>query len=378
MPFNTKSEIPKKIFQQILLLITFTAILVFALFHLAPIFSAITAFFQLISPVLIGFAIAFVLNLLVKFFENKVFISKKTKKTLIKRPLSILLAITVILVIITILVFLLYPQIKSSVLLFTTNAPNYINTLYSKINGFLEGFPTAKTIFSENWDKLLLNSATFLTNLISSLFTMTINLTSGIITVFISIIFSIYLLAGKEKLIVSLKKCLFAFLSEEKAEKIIYVGSLINDTFSKFVSGQIIEAVILGSLCFIGMLLFRFDYAILISTIIGLTALIPIFGAFIGAGIGAFILLLISPLSSLCFLIFIIVLQQIEGNVIYPKVVGTSIGLSGFWVLIAITVFGGLYGIPGILLGIPLFSVFSTLFTRAVDKKIQSKNINIH
>ena len=126
------------------------------------------------------------------------------------------------------------------------------------------------------------------------------------------------------------------------------------------------------------MLLFRFDYAILISTIIGLTALIPIFGAFIGAGIGAFILLLISPLSSLCFLIFIIVLQQIEGNVIYPKVVGTSIGLSGFWVLIAITVFGGLYGIPGILLGIPLFSVFSTLFTRAVDKKIQSKNINIH
>lgn len=378
MSFNSKTEIPKKVFQQILLLITFTILLIFTCFNLTPILSAFTNFLNLLTPIFIGFAIAFVLNLLVKFFENKVFVSKKTRKTLIKRPISILLSITVIIILITILVFLLYPQIKSSVLLFTTNAPNYINTLYSKINTFLEDFPPAKTVFSTNWDKLLINSTNFLTNLISSVFTMTINFTSGIVTVFISIIFSIYLLSGKEKLITALKKCLFAFLSENNAKKVIEIGNIINDTFSKFVSGQLVEAVILGSLCFIGMLIFRFDYAILISTIIGITALIPIFGAFIGAAIGAFILLLISPLSSLCFLIFIIVLQQIEGNVIYPKVVGTSIGLSGFWVLISITIFGGLYGIPGILLGIPLFSVFSTLFTVYVDKKIQLKDVNIH
>jgi len=377
---QTKSiqEIPKKIFNQILLLTSLITLLVFSLFHISSILSFLSYLLNIISPLFIGLGIAFVLNLLVKFFEQKVFISKKTHTTKISRPMSILLSITVILLIITVLVFLLYPQIKSSVSLFTTNAPTYINTLYEKINSFLTDFPTAKNAFSSNWNTLLLNSATFLTNLISSIFTITINVTSGIVTVFISIIFSIYLLSGKENLIYSLKKCLYAFLSESKARKIISIGSLINDTFSKFVSGQLIEAFILGSLCFIGMLIFRFDYAILISTIIGITALIPIFGAFIGAGIGAFILLLISPLSSFCFLVFIIILQQIEGNIIYPKVVGTSLGLSGFWVLIAITIFGGLYGIPGILLGIPLFSVFSTLFTTLVDKKLRLKNINIH
>lgn len=371
---NSSIGLSPKLFKQIFLLLTLTVLLVFSLFKIKEILNFIGYFISLLNPLWIGICIAFVINLLVKFFETKLIKTKKMPQKL-KRIISIILSFIIIISFVTALIFLILPQLSASLALLSKNAPFYAEKIYSFLYKTAEKIPFGELqnqLLKLDWQSLLQTSTSFLSNMMTSVFALTKNITSGIVTIFIALIFSIYLLSSKEALIENSKKCLYALLSRKKAEKIIHIGKISNSTFSNFVSGQLLEAIILGSLCFIGMTIFRFDFAVLISTLIGITALIPIFGAFIGAGIGAFILFLNSPLSALCFIIFILILQQIEGNIIYPKVVGTSIGLSGLWVLFAITLFGNAYGIIGILLGIPLFSIVVTLFNEYIDSKYKN------
>ena len=194
----------------------------------------------------------------------------------------------------------------------------------------------------------------------------------------IALVFSIYLLANKEKLLLQTKKILYALSPTPKvAKSIIEVGKLTNNTFAAFISGQCIEAVIIGTLCTIGMLIFRLPYALLIGTLVGATSIIPIFGAFLGTIPSVFIIFLISPIKAFWFIIFILVLQQIEGHLIYPRVVGNSVGLSAIWVILALVIGESIGGVLGIFIGIPLFAVFYKLFGQYVNNKIKKKNINI-
>ena len=205
----------------------------------------------------------------------------------------------------------------------------------------------------------------------------TLNLTNSIINFLIGLVVSIYLLAQKEKLILILKKLVYAFTTKSTSAKLIDVGAQANITFQNFISGQITEAFILGSLVFLGMLIFGFPFAVLCSVIIAITAVIPIFGAWIGAIPSAFIILMVEPPKAFWFLVFLIILQQFEGNIIYPKVVGNSIGLDGLWVLFAIIVGGSLFGLVGVLLGIPTFAVLYVIVRRVTNQKLKEKNIVI-
>jgi predicted PurR-regulated permease PerM len=215
------------------------------------------------------------------------------------------------------------------------------------------------------------------TSFAGGLINITLGVTSTIINFALAIITAIYVLSSKEKLALQIKKILYAYFNKEKVNKILKVGRLTNYKFSKFVTGQCIEAFILGGLCFIGMSIFKMPYPLLVSIIIGVTALIPIFGAFIGIIPGVFIIFMISPVSALWFVVLVIVIQQIEGNLIYPFVVGNSIGLSALWVLFAITVGGNSFGVMGMILGLPLFGVLYTLFAESTNRKLEERNISI-
>ena len=210
----------------------------------------------------------------------------------------------------------------------------------------------------------------FLSDLGPHLLEFTSGLVSMVVTGVLALVFSIYMLSGKERLLSQCRRLLRAYVPPKFADPILDVVHLTGDTFTHFVTGQLIEACILGGLCSIGMLFIQPDYAPLIGVIIGSSALIPVAGAYIGAILSALLLLMVSPLKAVTFLIFLVILQQIEGNVIYPKVVGTSIGLPGIWVLAAVTVGGGLMGLVGVLLSVPIASVLYTLLRRDVHRRL--------
>ena len=239
-------------------------------------------------------------------------------------------------------------------------------------------------VFDELWNQVLSMGENIIKvvgqvtgSLVSQVVDITVGVTSTIINFFMGILIAIYILLSKEKLGIQAKKILYAFFDRIKANKVMEVARISHDKFSKFITGQCIEAVILGGLCFIGMTIFSMPYALLVSTIIGVTALVPIFGALIGTIPAAFIIFMVEPMTAVWFVILIVVIQQIEGNLIYPMVVGNSIGLSAIWVLLAITVGGSTFGILGILIGIPLFGVLYTLLSTITNSKLKEKNIKV-
>lgn len=264
------------------------------------------------------------------------------------------------------------PQLFNSVQGLVNNLGTYFNNLQDIVNNitsFIGADPVdlsdLSTFISSYVDRII-NSVS---QLITQIITITANVISVIVNVFIAMIFSIYFLASKEKILRNCKLILSTYLSKKIYDKIAYVYHIVVDTFNNYIIGQVTEAFILGILCFIGMIIFRFDYPLLISVIIGVLALIPIVGAYIGGVISFFLLLLISPIKAIWFVVFLVVLQQFEGNVIYPRVVGKSVGLPSMWVLLSIIVGGGLGGPLGILLGVPVASVFYTLIKNDVIKR---------
>ena len=344
--------------------------------------------FRIINPFIIGGCLAFILNIPMSFFERKL-IARKRKKNKNKnkkinkrllRVLSIIFAIVVILLIVTFIFTLILPELVNVIGLLIDNIPYYVEKITEFANKYDLNVPDLNSIMEEaNLDIEAIKQSLIgsIPTLLSSSISFVGSIISGISSFFIAIIFAVYILIDKEKLQAQVTKLLYAYLKEEKVNKIINVGKVTRTTFKNFFTVQCLEATILGTLCIIGMLILRIPYAIPIGILIGVTALIPVVGAFLGAAIGAILILAVNPIKVITFIIFIIILQQVEGNLIYPRVVGNSMGLPGMWVLFAVTVGGSLGGILGMLLGVPITCVIYTLLKQNVNNRIKIKTENI-
>ena len=372
-------------FKNNILLATYVVVLAYVLLNLSTVSSAIGVVFSIVKPFIIAIAIAFVLNLPMKFIEEKLLARlfnkiNIAKLNMFKRPLALLLTLFSVFGIIAAIIIFVLPQLFESGATLINNIPGYIGQLQ---NFMIENFKDQQ-IFENLYSKVLSMGEEILklvgnmaTSFAGEIINITIGVTSTIVNFILALITAIYVLLSKEKLAKQFKKILFAYFSQDKVNKLISLGQLTNDKFSKYVTGQCIEACILGGLCFIGMSIFKMPYPLLISTIIGVTALIPIFGAFIGLMPGIFIILMIDPITALWFVVLVIVIQQIEGNIIYPFVVGNSVGLSALWVLVAITIGGNGFGVLGMIIGLPLFGVIYTIFASQTNKRLIERNIDI-
>lgn len=338
---------------------------------------------NIVFPFILGAGIAFILNIPMTFFEKKLCKSKKdnkrkeTKNSKGKRFLAIIFAILVIVLILTLVIRLIVPELINIGKLLIDNIPYYTEQLnnlmvnmgydISDINNIIQDlnidFENIKNGMLDTIPKILTSSVSFIGSIVG-----------GIADFLIAIVFAIYILMDKEKLIRQAKKIVFAYANKKRAYSLVYTGKVINNTFKSFFTVQCLEAFILGTLCTIGMLILRIPYAMPIGVLIGVTALIPIVGAFIGAIIGSILILSVEPIKVLVFIIFILVLQQVEGNLIYPRVVGGSLGVPSMWVLVAVTIGGSLGGILGMLIGVPTVSVIYALVERNVNKRIERNN----
>lgn len=351
-------------------------------------FNVLGNFFKIIgdilSPFILGGCLAFILNIPMTFFEKKLSKIKTKKGKKIKhqkllRMVSILFAILVIVPVLTLIIKLIVPELINIGKMLIDNIPFYAEEITKLIEQYSDKIPDINNIIQEaNIDIESIKGQ--LINQISGLLTSSISIISNIISAianfFIGIIFAIYLLIDKEKLQNQAKKILYAYINKEKADKIMRIGSTSNSTFRNFFTVQCLEATILGTLCMIGMLILRIPYAVPIGILVGVTALIPIVGAFIGVIIGAILILSVEPIKAITFILFFLILQQIEGNLIYPRVVGNSVGLPGMWVLVAVTIGGNLGGILGMLIGVPIASIVYTLLREDVNSKLAKTKEN--
>lgn len=366
--------------KDIIIIISYIALVIFALVNFSKIFAFLGKVISIFSPFLLGIILAFVLNVLNNFIEKKIFGKIKPSKiwNKVKRPLCITLSLILVFLTIFFVMNLLIPQLKNSASLFTDTLPAYKEDIIGILNKFDVDESTVNKVgeYLDNFGKVITdyikgNSKDVIT-VTTEVATSVVNIISkGIIT----LVFAIYMIAQKETLSRQINKVMKAYLKPKTINKINTVGTLANKTFSNFVTGQCLEALIFGSLVFVGMLIFRFPYASTIGVLLGFTALIPIFGAFIGTAIGFILIMMVSPVKAILFVVFIIVLQQIEGNLIYPRVVGKSIGLPGMWVLLSVTVGGSIGGILGMLIATPLCSLLYALFTKMVNDRLKSNKI---
>lgn len=366
--------------KDIIIIISYIALVIFALVNFSKIIAFLGKVISIFSPFLLGIILAFVLNVLNNFIEKKIFGKIKPSKiwNKIKRPLCITLSLILVFLTIFFVMNLLIPQLKNSASLFTDTLPAYKEDIIGILNKFDVDESTVNKVgeYLDNFGKVITdyikgNSKDVIT-VTTEVATSVVNIISkGIIT----LVFAIYMIAQKETLSRQINKVMKAYLKPKTINKINTVGILANKTFSNFVTGQCLEALIFGSLVFVGMLIFRFPYASTIGVLLGFTALIPIFGAFIGTAIGFILIMMVSPVKAILFVVFIIVLQQIEGNLIYPRVVGKSIGLPGMWVLLSVTVGGSIGGILGMLIATPLCSLLYALFTKMVNDRLKSNKI---
>ncbi|MCI9224410.1 MAG: AI-2E family transporter [Acutalibacter sp.] len=366
------------------ILLILAALLAMAVLRFDQVWGALRTLGNTLSPVLGGLVIAYILNVFVHFFEDIAFKPfEKTKSKIwdkLRRPVSVTLAYLVVILLVVFIVCFIIPSLVDSMSVLTVtiqhNLPIYANQVMAWANDMAREHDLTfvqEFLKDFNWSSLLnmLGDATkFTTEILSQLFNVTANLASGVFAMIMGFIFSVYMLSGKEKLIRGTKDALRAFLPKRASTVIARVARLSNQVFFSFIQGQLTECVILGVLCYIGMSILRLDYALLISSVVALGALIPILGAYIGAGVGAFILLLVHPLDALIFVVFLVILQQLEGNLIYPRVVGSSIGLPPIWTIFAVTFWGGVLGIPGIWIGTPLTAVVYRLFREQVYKRL--------
>ena len=377
-----------KTVQKVLLALIFIAIIVFIFANLPSSIGLFKNIFKVLAPILLGVAIAFIINIPLKRLErlwNLIFKKKLESKLVnkLRRPVCLVLCIIFVICIIAGLLFMLIPQIGKTINGFISKLPEYV----TQIKGWWEALVAWLAEYSitlPHWEldsaKIIETVTNFLTSSDTDLLGSSIAFAGSVFTLIFDLVLatvlSIYIIDHKEKLVQQTKRGLTAFFSEKTVNRTFDIMLLVNRTFANFLSGQLIEAVILGVLCFIGMLIFRMPYAALISTMVGVTALIPIFGGFIGAGIGAFFILLENPIMALWFIVYIIVLQQLEGNLIYPKVVGKKVGLPGLWVLVAVTV-GSSFGIVGMLISVPICSVLYCLMDQLINYYEMKKAGNV-
>ncbi|MGL4607908.1 MAG: AI-2E family transporter [Eubacteriaceae bacterium] len=374
-----------KVYRNMLSLIAFGILFYMALLNFEYLLKMLGTLAHIISPILIGLGIAFVLNIPMSVIERRLlkFMDKvKTKKGKdihkLKRGVAVVLTFLFLLGLIAGLITFVIPQLTASVNTLIDKFPGYVTTFnatFDKILSFLNIPEYIWVDIVNQWDAFMKQFGEMLLGYVPKILDATVSVTIGVFNGVMGLIISVYLLIGKEKLLKLKDKLILAYLPEKQGNFINSVGITANKAFHGFIAGQITEAFILGTLCTIGLAILQVPYALLIGVLIGVTGVIPVFGAFLGAVPSGFILLVVNPISCFVFVVFIIVLQQIESNIIYPRVVGNSIGLSGLWVIIGMLIGGSLFGFLGIILGIPAFAVLYSVFREITNQRIEKKKL---
>ena len=372
MQNNVKNYFTKSTISNIITICT--AVLLFlAISNFSVVKAGLGKVYGVLSPFVVAFVIAFLLHTPVAWFERTVFSRYKGK-----RGLSILCSYIIAAIAIAALIVAAAPQVADSIVSIGNNIPVYIQT----VTAFIDNLTT-----QYHWDPAVIETVTatldtafktisgIVLSLVPKILNWSVSLGGVAIDLLMSLIASIYMLMTKERLVFQLKKILYSFCKEKRADRIIQIGNLTNEMFSKFINGKALDSLIIGILCFIGMMFIYSPYAILIAIIVGVTNMIPFFGPFIGAIPSILILLMVSPFDALIFAVFVLALQQFDGNILGPKILGDSTGLAPIWVLVSITIGGGLLGFVGMIIGVPTFAVFYTLLSENMDKRLAKKNI---
>ncbi len=370
----------KKLFRSLILLITCAVVLVAVIVKLDAVGGWLGGVLAAFQPLIAGLVIAFILARPCNFFARQYAKLLPGRAGRAARPLAVVTAYLAVILFIAVLVALVVPELTHSIEMFIGNIGTYaanFQDLYDWVVAKLDLEQLASldlsSGISDTLKDLLTGALDTLTNTLPHLVTMTSVVVSGVVTGVLALVFSIYMLSGAPRLTAQCRRLVKAYLPPRLSTPLLSVAHLTVDTFSKYVNGQLVEACILGGLCFVGMCVFRFDYAPLISVIIGVSALIPIAGAYLGAGVAVLLLVMIRPLEALWFLVFLVTLQQLEGNLIYPRVVGTTMGLPGIWVLAAVTVGGSLLGLAGMVVSVPIAAVLYTLLKNDLRARLSAQ-----
>lgn len=373
-------NLDKQTMRSIRHIILFAALVVLCVINIKEVFGAFRFVLGILQPFLWGGAIAFVVNIPLNGIEKRFFANWQGKRAeKLKRPVSMVLSLLLIVLVIVFVVMTVVPQLGKTIVDLGNKLPAFLDESLAELerlcasNPQIMGYLEELDHMSFDWDKIINGAVSFLQNGVGSMVSSTVSVASTIIgavvNIAVAVIFSIYLLSQKERLGDQGRRILKAYLPRRMNEQVLRVLGLLNNNFNSFISGQCLEAVILGTMFVVVLTVFRIPYALLIGVLIAFTALIPIVGAFIGCVVGAFLILVDDPAKAVVFVIIFLVLQQVEGNLIYPYVVGNSVGLPSMWVLVAVTLGGSLMGVAGMLLFIPLFSTAYTLFKDDVNAR---------
>lgn len=402
MPLRRKTELKKlrdrKYFTlglTLFLVITACAAILVCLLNYTTLAASVKSFLHSISSLFYGLAFAYLLNPAMVYFEKKLIpIFRDSKKPVYKDPQrtarNTAIVITMLLALLVVYTFfsLILPQLGESITTIATNIRTYFDNFQAWMSKLVEDYPeiaapleSAVTKVSENFENWLSND--FLPWLSNDFFSFFTSLTSGVVSVVyevlyvvIGLIISIYVLSGKDKFISVSKKMVYSLFSTERANHVLYVGRYAHDVFGKFIIGKIIDSAIIGVICFVMMNILKLPYPLLISVVVGVTNVIPFFGPFLGAIPSTIFILVVNPIQALYFVIFIVCLQQLDGNFIGPRILGDATGVSGFWVVVSILVFGSLFGFLGMIIAVPTFAVISMLITSRVNSKLENKGIS--
>jgi len=382
-------ELNKNNIRKILMIIVVTLLIYFGLLNFGVVRQYLGLVFTILTPFIIGGCVAFILNVPMRWIE-KILTKLLAKRKKARKPasmgflriVSLLLTLVIFFGVIVSVVFLVAPEVGRSINMIIDKYPAFAVRAEKTVNDLNTKYPAIKEYINTNninWNNIGQSVLNFAKTAGGSVLTSTIGVATSIFGVLfnsiIAFVFAINILLQKDKLALQARKIVFAFLPEAAAEKTLYVCSLSSKTFAHFLSGQGRESLILGTMFLITMNIFQFPYALLISILIAILSLIPMFGAFIGCCFGVFFILIVDPVMAVWFVVLFVILQQIEGNLIYPKVVGGSIGLPSIWVLVAVTVGGSTYGVIGMLVFIPMASVLYVLFREVVTKRLKKKEI---
>ena len=344
--------------------------------------ASVNDFIGTLQPFIIGGALAYLLNFILKFYEDYI-LSHKTFKRLKKsgkRGIGLLLTYITATIITYLFIQFVLPQLLDSIIGLVNNIPQYLNDLTKVTNDIFDNLnlqPEYISLITDKFGEAITYIITLISNLVPVIGNFIVDATSSILNIIIGIIISIYILIDKEKFMALGKKIVYALCSEEKAKFILILATQSNMTFSRFIGGKILDSFIIGLLTFVILTIFKMPYILLISVIVGVTNIIPFFGPFIGGIPAAIIILFVSPIQALWFVVIIIVIQQIDGNIIGPKILGDSIGISAFWILFSLLVAAKFMGFVGMIIGVPLFAIFYSIIKEIVEERLRKKGLHI-
>lgn len=381
MKFNWNGEVKTKIITNSIILIV-GILSYFILSKIRTILGLIGSIFDVLTPFIIGFVIAYLFSTpvnAVESFYNRFAFKKAKRHKSINRGLSIATVIIIFLAAFSLIMALIIPEVIESVVALAKNADTYINDVNGVLSDFSNkhglGFTHISDIIGTSHE-IFKGITGYIANTLPGILDFSLSIGFGISNLFIGFVLSLYLLSNKEKFIAQGKKVIYALFPKKATDETLSTFRLVHETFGKYLSSQILDSVILGILCFILMSIFGMEYALLISLIITISNLIPFIGPIIGTIPSFFILLMVSPIKALWFLVMILVLQQFDANVMQPKIVGKNIGLSSFWVILSVIIGGDLFGVIGVFLAVPTFSVIYTFSKRFVEKRLKEKNLS--